>query len=142
MNKPALGLPIIVITIFLFMTGYVYFVANSTIQPEKSPAPPVTDIQTPAAAPVKEPSPGESSSLAQSGVPAEKELKSWTGRFAGSIDNNLMVIYVGDEAKTFLSPAGLTGVNLTRGDIVSFDFYRDDNGQPVLSSIKKLVPLE
>jgi hypothetical protein len=123
-DKPALGIPIIIITIFLFMTGYVYFIASGTVQPEASTAPPVTDIQTPAATPVQEPPPGESSGLVQSDMTAEKELKSWTGRFAGSVDNNLMVIYVGDEAKTFLSPAGLTGVNLARGDTVSFDFYR------------------
>ncbi len=143
MEKPALGIPIIIITIFLFMTGYVSFVINGTKQPEAPPEPPVISMQTPAAtAPVQEQSPNDSSGLAQSAMPADKEIKSWTGRFAGYVDNNLMVIYVGDEAKTFLTPPGSAGAGLTRGDNVSFDFFHDKNGQPVLAAITKLVPLE
>lgn len=139
MDKPALGIPIIIITIFLFMTGYVHFVVNGAQQPETPPAPPVTNIQTPAAA---APAPGSSAGQAQSAIPADKEVKSWTGRYAGNVDSNLMVIYVGDEAKTFLSPPELAAAGLAKGDTVSFDFYLDKNGQPALTAIKKLVSSE
>lgn len=141
MNKPALGLPIIIITIFLFMTGYIYFVVGVTKQPDAPPATPITNVQAPAApAQLQEPAPGNSSGLSQAAIPVEKESKSWTGQFAGYVDNNLMVIYVGDEAKTFLFPPELAGVGLAKGDHVTFDFSQDKNGQPVLSTIKKLVP--
>lgn len=133
MNKPALGVPIIIVTIFLFMTGYVHFVVKTNKQPGAPTAPStITSLE----APVK--SPG-SSGLSQAALPAEKEIKSWTGRFAGYVDNNLMVIYVGDEAKTFLYPPELAGAGLVTGDNVSFDFFYDKNGQPVLAKITKLV---
>ncbi|MDD4237505.1 MAG: hypothetical protein PHT62_02955 [Desulfotomaculaceae bacterium] len=143
MEKPALGMPIIIVTIFLFMTGYVYFVASTTTKPEAPSAPPITNIQTPAASvPGQEPVTGEATGLSQPAMPADKEVKSWTGRFAGCVDNNLMVIYVGDEAKMFLSPPELAGAGLVKGDNVSFAFYYDKNGQPVLSTIRKLVSSE
>lgn len=144
MERPALGIPIIIIAIFLIMTGYVSFVMNGTKQqPEAPPEPPVVNMQTPAAvSPERGQSPGGSAGLSRSAIPAGEEVKSWTGRFAGHVDNNLMVIYVGDEAKTFLTPPGFAGAGLTRGDNVSFDFFHDQNGQPVLSAITKLVPSE
>lgn len=140
MEKPALGIPIIIVSIFLFMTGYVYFVVSTTRPEATTPAPPVASIQTPeVVAPAREPAAGGSSSLNQSAMPDENEVKTWTGRFVGYVDDNLMVIYVGDEAKTFLSAPGFTGAGLAKGDSVSFDFFHNENGQPVITSIAKLV---
>lgn len=142
MEKPALGIPIIIITIFLFMTGYVYFVVGAT-KPEAPLEPPVTSIQTPeTGAPVREPAVSDSSGLSQSAIPAGNEVKSWTGQFVGCVGDNLMVIYVGDEAKTFLTAPGFAGAGLAKGDSVSFDFFHDKNGQPVITSIAKLIPLK
>jgi len=143
-DKPAaqlLGIPIIIITIVIFMTGYVRLVVSSTKQPDELPATPIASQQAPVSvAPVQEPAPGDSSGLLQAAMPADKEVKSWTGRFAGYVDNNLMVIYVGDEAKTFLFPTELARGSLAKGDEVSFEFFQEKNGQAVLSAIKKLVP--
>lgn len=143
MEKPALGIPIIIVTIFLFMSGYVYFV-TSTTKPEGPPAPPAASIAgTPKeAAPLQEPDAGDVAGLSQAGILEVNEVKTWTGRFAGFVDDSLLVIYVGDEAKTFLAAPGFTGAGLVKGDSVSFDFFLDKNGQPVLSSIRKLVPSE
>jgi hypothetical protein len=134
-NKPALGMPIIIVTIFLFMTGYVHFVVKASKQPDVPAAPPITSLE----APVQKTASKDSTGLSQAAMPAEKEIKSWNGRFAGYVDNNLMVIYVGDEAKTFLYPPELAGASLVKGDNVSFDFFYDKNGQPVLATITKLV---
>jgi hypothetical protein len=144
-NKPALGIPIIIVTIFLFMTGYVHFVVSGASQPETLEAPPGSPavMQAPSAAdPGQGPAENDSSGLAQSATPANKDVKSWTGRFAGYVDSNLVVIYVGDEVKTFYTPPGVNGTGLARGDNVSFEFSLDNNGQPVLSTITKLVPSE
>ena len=78
---------------------------------------------------------------AQTVKPAEGvELKTWTGVYTGRIDNNFIEIQVGDEARTFLAPVELIGGTLNKDDPVIFDFYKNNSGQLVLVSFKKMAP--
>jgi hypothetical protein len=80
---------------------------------------------------------------AQTVKPAEGvELKTWTGIYTGRLDNNFIEIKVGDEARTFLAPAELIGGTLKKDDPVIFDFYKNDSGQLVLVSFKKMNTTE
>ncbi|OPZ73373.1 MAG: hypothetical protein BWY80_00952 [Firmicutes bacterium ADurb.Bin456] len=73
--------------------------------------------------------------------PAEGvELKTWTGVYTGRIDNNFIEIKVGDEPRTFLAPVELIGGTLNKDDPVIFDFYKNNSGQLVLVSFKKMAP--
>ncbi len=93
--------------------------------------------QVPAAAPTAT----SPQAPAQTVKPAEGvELKTWAGVYTGRIDNNFIEIKVGDEARTFLAPVELIGGTLNKDDPVIFDFYKNDSGQLVLVSFKKMAP--
>lgn len=83
----------------------------------------------------------QTSTQVQAVKPAEGvELKTWTGIYVGRIDNNFIEIKVGDEPRTFLAPVELIGGALNKDDPVIFDFYKNNSGQLVLVSFKKMVP--